>query len=167
MWWKGWKGRRRVGGLLANCIVGCHCLGKYQTEVKAGFNMGQSIVRLWSTCMLLFSHDGNLSLRQGYLTKLCPANTKSYWMLKACSVAVRIQLRSRLSMLCSIALLCSHRFSEGRMPCSSALCFRMRFSMLCSIALLCSQQFSEGRIQLLLFECGRCLCCAGASCRNR
>ena len=68
----------------------------------------------------MFSHDGNLSLRQGYLTKLCPANTKSYWMLKACSVAVRIQLRSRLSMLCSIALLCSHRFSEGRMLCSSA-----------------------------------------------
>ena len=26
---------------------------------------------------VIFSHDGSLSLRQGYLTKLCPANTKS------------------------------------------------------------------------------------------
>ena len=34
---------------------------------------------------------------------------------------MRIQLRSRLSMLCSIALLCSHRFSEGRMLCSNTL----------------------------------------------
>ena len=53
------------------------------------------------------------------------------------------------------------------MLCSSALQLRMRLSMLCSIALLRSERFSEGRIQLLLFECGRCLRYAGALCRNR
>ena len=61
------------------------------------------------------------------------------------SCIVHIQLTSSLSMLCR-----------------SALWARMRFSTLCRIASLCSQRFSEGRIQLLQFECGRCLCCAGA-----
>ena len=77
---------------------GMSLTGEVQNRVQSSFSR-QTIE---SACM--FSHDNNLSLRQGYLTKLCPANTKSCSMLKACSVAVRIQFGSRLSMLCSIAL---------------------------------------------------------------
>ena len=51
--------------------------------------------------------------------------------------------------------------------CRSALPLRVRLSMLCSIALPRSERLSAGRIQLLLFECGRCLRCAAALCRSR
>ena len=80
-----------------------------------------------------FGHCQHVSV---ILAKLCSAQTKSSWVLN--------------SMLCS-----------------SAPQRKMRLSILCSIALLRSEQFSEGRIQLLLFECGRCPCSAGAWCRSR